>query len=358
MSVPEPEAVEARTARLRAGENMTGRTIARRYRLRTLLGVGSMGIVYGGARLKDGKPVAIKVLRSHLRGDGEAILRFQAEATAASAIGNRHIVEVLDHGRLPDGTAYLVMEHLNGAPLSSLIDGEPMPLGRLLHIATQVADALSAVHRSGIVHRDLKPENVLVCRHENGEDFVKIVDFGIAKFGMGQPWLTQVGAIFGTPAYMSPEQAIGEEVDSRTDVYALGVMLYEMACGSLPFNADNARAILAMQATEKPPRLSRRFVGVSRELEAVVHKCLRKARAERYQTMAELAADLTRMAADMPVGAPHTLSSPDIRGTRRQVHDLATVRVEQPKASPGVLPFVLACGLAAAVGAWFLLQPP
>ncbi|HXK18168.1 MAG TPA: serine/threonine-protein kinase, partial [Polyangiaceae bacterium] len=273
----------------------------------------SMGIVYGARHAAVGKLVAVKVLRAHLASDAEAIQRFNAEATAATSIGNQHIVETFDFGRLPDGAAYLVMEYLEGRSLAELIEGwSPLPLERITKIGVQIAEALNAAHLAGIVHRDLKPDNVFLCEREGDHDFVKILDFGIAKFGMSQARLTQAGAVFGTPAYMSPEQALGKATDGRTDIYALGVMLYEMASGHVPFQGENAIAVLSLHANEEPEALSVRAPGVSPDLEAIVHKCLNKEAEARYGSMAELAADLARMASGLPVRAEARAGTPPV----------------------------------------------
>jgi eukaryotic-like serine/threonine-protein kinase len=297
---PPPSSVSER-------ENLTGQLIDGRYQIDYVLGVGSMGIVYGARHAAVGKLVAVKALRAHLASDAEAIQRFNAEATAATSIGNQHIVETFDFGRLPDGAAYLVMEYLEGRSLAELIEGwSPLPLERIAKIGVQIAEALNAAHLAGIVHRDLKPDNVFLCDRDGDPDFVKILDFGIAKFGVSQARLTQAGAVFGTPAYMSPEQALGKATDGRTDIYALGVMLYEMACSSVPFQAESAIAVLGQHAKEEPEALSLRKPDVSSELEAIVHKCLRKDVEERYADMAELAADLSRLASGQPVHAEAT----------------------------------------------------
>lgn len=303
-TLPKLESPEPPPSSLSDKENLTGQLIDGRYQVDYVLGVGSMGIVYGARHAAVGKLVAIKVLRAHLADDAEAIQRFNAEATAATSIGNQHIVETFDFGRLPDGAAYLVMEYLEGRSLAELIEGwSPLSLERMLKIGVQIAEALNAAHLAGIVHRDLKPDNVFLCERELDPDFVKILDFGIAKFGVSQARLTQAGAVFGTPAYMSPEQALGKATDGRTDIYALGVMLYEMACGRVPFQGENALVVLSMHSSEPPEALSLRKPEVSPELEAIVHKCLQKDPEARYATMAELAADLARLASGMPVRA-------------------------------------------------------
>jgi len=301
-----------------------------------------MGVVYGARHAAVGKLVAVKALRNHLASDAEAIQRFNAEATAATSIGNQHIVETFDFGRLPDGGAYMVMEYLEGRSLAELIEGwAPLSLERMTKIGVQIAEALNAAHLAGIVHRDLKPDNVFLCEREGDSDFVKILDFGIAKFGVSQARLTQAGAVFGTPAYMSPEQALGKATDGRTDIYALGVMLYEMACGRVPFQGENAIAVLTLHANETPEPLSKRLPGVSPELEAIVHKCLAKEVEARYGSMAELAADLARLAAGMPVRAETRPPLP----TPPSKEDVVTLPEVTPPSSPAAAdPPVLVVG--------------
>jgi eukaryotic-like serine/threonine-protein kinase len=344
-------------------ENLTGQLVDGRYQVDYVLGVGSMGIVYGARHAAVGKLVAIKVLRAHLADDAEAIQRFNAEATAATSIGNQHIVETFDFGRLPDGAAYLVMEYLEGRSLADLIEGwSPLPLARITKIGVQIAEALNAAHLAGIVHRDLKPDNVFLCERDSDADFVKILDFGIAKFGVSQARLTQAGAVFGTPAYMSPEQALGKATDGRTDIYALGVMLYEMACGRVPFQGENAIAVLALHANETPEPLSARKPDISPELEAIVHKCLQKDLEARYGSMAELAADLARLASGMPVRAePPPLVVPvTVTEQVATLPEIAPVPVSSPApaSSAGVpWPLVLLLLVAVAGGAYWFSRP-
>ena len=343
-------------------ENLTGQLIDGRYQIDYVLGVGSMGVVYGARHAAVGKLVAIKALRQHLASDAEAIQRFNAEATAATSIGNQHIVETFDFGRLPDGTAYLVMEYLEGRSLAELVEGfAPLKLERITKIGVQIAEALNAAHLAGIVHRDLKPDNVFLCDREGDSDFVKILDFGIAKFGVSQARLTQAGAVFGTPAYMSPEQALGKATDGRTDIYALGVMLYEMACGHVPFQGENAIAVLTLHANKTPVPLAERQEDVAPELDAIVHKCLSKEPEGRYGSMAELAADLARLASGMPVRAEPRVNV-DLPPVTAQ-EDVVTLPeiaplpppVSSPGGSRGVpWPLVLLLLLVVAGGAyWF-----
>jgi serine/threonine-protein kinase len=345
-TLPKLDSPEPPPSSLSDKENLSGQLLDGRYQIDYVLGVGSMGVVYGARHAAVGKLVAVKALRAHLASDAEAIQRFNAEATAATSIGNQHIVETFDFGRLPDGGAYMVMEYLEGRSLAELIEGwAPLSLERITKIGVQIAEALNAAHLAGIVHRDLKPDNVFLCEREGDADFVKILDFGIAKFGVSQARLTQAGAVFGTPAYMSPEQALGKATDGRTDVYALGVMLYEMACARVPFYGENAIAVLTQHANEEPEALSKRKPEVSPELEAIVHKCLQKEVEARYGSMAELAADLARLASGMPVRAEPRTQLPAPTAKEDVITLPEVTPVSSPKSSPAIVepPVLVGC---------------
>jgi eukaryotic-like serine/threonine-protein kinase len=280
-------------------DRYVGKTIDGRYRVEMVLGEGGMGVVYLARHKVIDKRVAIKVLRADMAREKEMTDRFLQEAKAASSIGNPHIIDISDFGELPDGSTYFVMEWLDGKPLTRVLDEtRPVPLARLVHIAGQIADALAAAHQRGIVHRDLKPDNIFIVKRGQEPDFVKILDFGIAKVSTSATArLTRAGTVFGTPHYMSPEQAAGTAVDSRTDVYALGVILYEMASGRVPFDADNFMGILT-QHMYKAPVPIRALVpppDVPAGLEAIILKALSKKPEQRYQTMEEVALDLEKM---------------------------------------------------------------
>jgi serine/threonine-protein kinase len=276
-----------------------GKTLEGRYAIEALLGEGGMGFVYLGRHKLIDKRVAIKILRGDLAADQEMTERFLNEARAASSIGNPHIVDISDFGRLPDGAAYFAMEFLDGTSLSGISgNGRVVALPRLVHIAKQIATGLSAAHQRGVVHRDLKPDNVMLIPRGNDRDFVKILDFGIAKLAGENAKLTRAGSVFGTPHYMSPEQAAGVPVDQRTDIYSLGVMIYEMATGRVPFDADNFMGILTQHMYKAPAPM--RVVAmpgydVPPGLEAIVVKALSKKPDLRYQTMDEVVADLDKL---------------------------------------------------------------
>ena len=270
-----------------------------RYLIEGILGEGGMGVVYRGRHRIIDKRVAIKVLRDELAKDRDMLDRFFNEARAASSIGSPHIVDIADFGMLPDGAAYFVMEYLEGHSLASVLDQHRvLPAAHLVGIARQIAVGLSAAHAAGIVHRDLKPDNVMLIARPGQPNFVKVLDFGIAKMLNAASRLTRTGSVFGTPHYMSPEQAAGLSVDSRADVYALGIILYEMACGNVPFDADNYMGILTqhMYKAPAPPRALAPSAQLPPALEAIILKCLSKKPEGRYQTMDLLVADLDLLA--------------------------------------------------------------
>ena len=288
-----------------------GTTVGDRYVVDSVLGEGGMGRVYGAHHKIIGKRVAIKVLHAELAKDKEAVSRFVREAQAASSIGNEHIVDISDFGELSDGATFFVMEYLDGESLGDLLESKgALKPSLVYHLALQICDGLSAAHSQQIVHRDLKPDNITVLNQHKRENFVKLLDFGIAKVsGGGNTKLTMAGAVFGTPHYMSPEQAAGTVVDHRTDIYSLGVVMYEMASGEMPFNADNFMGILT-QHMYKAPVPIRALVSAPEcppGLEAVILKCLSKKPDARYNDMAELAADLRLLQNDQVPSAVHDM---------------------------------------------------
>jgi serine/threonine protein kinase len=246
-----------------AGRHLVGTVIADRYRVRRLIGTGGMGSVYHGEHVHMRNAVAIKVLHSELLTVDEIVARFEREAIASARINDPHVVNATDFGRLEDGSFYLVLEYVQGRILSELIDAGPVGQVRALKIAHQIVQALVAAHAAGVIHRDLKPDNVMLVARPDEPDFVKVLDFGIAKVEIGDrpsmgpnvPVLTQLGTVFGTPQYMAPEQAAGAAVDHRADLYTVGIMLYEMLTGTPPFAAEDVSDVLLQQINEPPPPL-------------------------------------------------------------------------------------------------------
>ena len=303
----------------RAPDGLLGKTIDRRYRVEALLGEGGMGLVYRVTHTGLNKPLAIKVLRRENTGDPEVLARFRREAESASAIGHKHIVDINDFGVLGDGSTYFVMECLEGMDLIDALDAtRRMPEERALHIATQICRALGAAHDAGIVHRDLKPENVFLTTRDDTADFVKVLDFGIAKVANGPSRITKQGEVLGTPHYMSPEQCEGEDVDHRTDIYALGVLLYEMLTGHVPHDADTMMGILTKHMYEDPIPPKVRVPQVSSELEGVILRCLEKKPERRYQTMRALEEDLSRIDQGERPSGPDTVTLTPTRPPRPQ----------------------------------------
>jgi serine/threonine protein kinase len=292
------EALEAyKTPRENEYDKLVGQTLDGRYFVEKKIGEGGMGVVFSARHAVIERPLAIKVLKREVMRDTATIRRFVQEAKAASRIGHPNIVDVTDFGTTPDGMTYSVMEYVDGQTLGSAIrNTAPFPPLRAVKIAAQIARALGAAHDKGIVHRDLKPENVFLLDRDGRTDFVKIVDFGIAKVAptpgaSAEPRLTRAGSVFGTPEYMAPEQAAGRgDTDGRVDIYALGVILYEMICGRVPHRGDSMVRTLAMQMLDpvEPPSKIRPDLVIPPELEHVVMVTLAKKREQRYQTMGQL----------------------------------------------------------------------
>jgi serine/threonine protein kinase len=331
-----------RTPRENEYDKLIGQTLDGRYYVENKIGEGGMGVVFSARHSVIERPLAIKVLKREAMRDTATIRRFIQEAKAASRIGHPNIVDVTDFGTTPDGMTYSVMEFVPGQTLGTAIRlGAPFAPVRAIRITAQIARALAAAHGKGIVHRDLKPENVFLLDRDGRPDFVKIVDFGIAKVTpppgkTAEPRLTRAGSVFGTPEYMATEQAAGRsDTDGRVDIYALGVIFYEMICGGVPHRGDSMVRTLAMQMLDpiEPPSKVRPDLAIAPELEAVVMRALVKKREQRYQTMGELLEALEAVLP--PVVGQSVTGSP--------VYTLAPL---PPGADPGVVPSLPAMPLA------------
>jgi serine/threonine-protein kinase len=276
--------------------DLVGTVLADRYRILKKLGEGGMGSVYLAEHTTINKRLAIKVLSPEYSHKQDLVDRFLQEARAASMIEQENVVEITDFGSTPGGSVFFAMEFLNGEDLAGTIKREgPLPWSRVRVMMLQVCTALSAAHAAGIIHRDMKPENCYRIKRGSNEDFIKVLDFGIAKVqsdeGDGGKGLTRTGMIFGTPEYMSPEQAKGEKVDHRVDIYAAGVILYELLTGRVPFTADTFMGILTKHMFEAPPAPSMVApdCAMPADVEAIILKALQKDREYRFQSMAEMA---------------------------------------------------------------------
>jgi serine/threonine protein kinase/class 3 adenylate cyclase len=295
------------------GRNMDANTALGAYRLEEKLGEGGMGVVYRAWDTELDRQVAIKTLISHMVSDPEVLERFAREAKAASRLVHPSIVTIYHVGAQGE-TRFIAMEYVEGKTLKKAIGGKPMPLTQICSITIQLADALALAHEKNVVHRDLKSENVMLTPRMTA----KILDFGLAKLKEPESQansdvtvLTQVGVVLGTVSHMSPEQALGLEVDGRTDIFALGVMLYEMTTGQMPFTGPNAQAVLARVLNQEPAPVAQLNPDVPPELAELVHACLRKDRNMR-PLAPEVLSRMKRIEASLSVSK---ISSMDIRSS-------------------------------------------
>ena len=292
-----------------------GRTIAEKFRLDLLIGEGAMGRVYKGEQLSLSKLVAIKVLHKHLGGDPRIAKRFHREARAASRLSHPNSLQIIDFGEDADGTLYIAMELLDGRDLQAIIDTDaPFTPARIGDLMVQTLRALDEAHHAGIIHRDLKPENVVVLATRRGNERVKVCDFGIAKIMESEgrsTAITKDGYVCGTPEYMAPEQARGDKLDIRADVYSAGVVLYQMLCGRVPFSAETALGIITkhIMETPPPPRRVRPEWGIPRSLESIALQALSKAPEERYESASAMAHAIEEVIEKLGESAPEHLGS-------------------------------------------------
>jgi serine/threonine-protein kinase len=299
-----------------------GRVLDDKFEIKSILGEGGTGIVYDARRLSDDTEVALKVIHPHLVGDVQIRGRFTREAAILRRLQGKHISGVLEFGEVADprregaNILYMALPKIDGPALDELVAQEgPLPIARALDVVTEVCEGLSAAHAQGVIHRDLKPPNVLL----RGRKHAIVVDFGLAKIitgvgGTGTTALTQHNMLFGTPEYMAPEQARGDELDARCDIYAVGVILYQLLTSVVPFGGSTPLSILTAHLTMPPvpPRTKAPDRGISRALDAVVMHALAKSPADRYPTAAAMAAAIAhaRMLPDDSEGVkPHATIS-------------------------------------------------
>ncbi len=280
-------------------------TLGGRYRVERELGRGGMAKVFLGTDTVLGRPVAVKVLAPQFVDDEGFVQRFRREAQAAASIGNPHIVSVFDTGS-DDGVHFIVMEYVEGRTLAEILAGGGRILpDRAIDIAIDVCRALDAAHAQGVIHRDIKPGNIML--NPRGE--VKVTDFGIARVTTTAETVAQTAAILGTASYLSPEQAQGQPVDGRSDIYSLGCVVYEMVTGRPPFLGDSPVAVASKQVLEQPVPPSKLNPDVTADLDAVILRALAKNQANRYQSAEEMRADLERAKRGLPVDATPLLAA-------------------------------------------------
>jgi serine/threonine protein kinase len=271
---------------------LLGLVLSERYRILSKLGEGGMGVVYLAEHVVIEKKVALKVLFPDLTRRADLVQRFIQEAKSASRIGHENVIDITDFGQSPEGYVFIAMEYLSGHDLGEVLKASgPMPWSRAQPLVLQMVKALRAAHERGIVHRDMKPENIFITPRDDGREFVKVLDFGIAKvMGLDEdaPRLTRTGMIFGTPEYMSPEQAQGQQVDHRVDIYAVGCIMYQILTGKVPFEAETFMGILSKHMMEAPVPPRALNATIDPGVEAIILKAMEKDPAKRFQSMREL----------------------------------------------------------------------
>ncbi len=276
-----------------------GKVVAGRYRLETLLGEGGMGVVYRARHVLIDRVVALKLIRPDLRGETHLRAWMLREARAANRVDHAHIVDIHDVGETEDGELYLVMEYLTGTSLSHECAKGQMPLARAVDVLEQMCAALARAHDLGVVHRDLKSDNIMLTTRGGRRDFVKILDFGLAALAR-DPRLAPKGAVFGTPEYMSPEQARGEDATAQSDLYALGILFFEMITGQLPFRSNDRETLLEMQRSAPPPRPRQLRPDLPQAAENIVLKLLEKENRKRFRDGHHLQEELKAFQRSLP----------------------------------------------------------
>ena len=349
------------------GADLVGQVVADRYHVVKKLGEGGMGRVYLAEHVKMGRRSAIKVMNPSMVHDPDAVARFNREASNASRINHPNVCAIYDFGDTADGLVFLAMEFIEGEPLTDLLIREGvLPIARATNIFLQTAEALQAAHELGIVHRDLKPDNIMLTKGRGGSDTVKVVDFGIAKAiggggtEAGQK-VTKTGLVMGTPEFMSPEQLSGDNVDGRSDLYSLALVLYQMVSGRLPFEATTVQETMIKRLTEEPAKLTevRPDLAFPPGLQAVLDSALMRSPAQRYQSVAKFAADVAAVTGGGGGGRPVARSVPPTEAKTvllDPAHALPTVPLRAPR-KRALLAVAVTVGLIlVSGGAWMALS--
>ena len=279
-------------------DSFVGKVIKGRYNVLRKIGEGGMGTVYLAEQVSIGRKIALKVLRGQYARDEEFVRRFRSEARLAASLNHRSVITIYDFDQADDGSLFIVMEHVEGRNLKEIIQGGPLDVGMAVRLGMQIAEGLGAAHRAGVIHRDIKPENIMVAADG---DQAKLMDFGIARLrDTGDTRLTRADAIMGTPAYMAPEQIEGREVSERTDIYAFGIVLYEMLTGEVPFKGSTPSAVILKHLQEMPVPLRTQRQEIPPAIERVVTQALEKQSQKRQQNMEEVVQGLKKSEETLP----------------------------------------------------------
>jgi serine/threonine-protein kinase len=341
---------------------LLGQTLAGKYLVEKLIMRGGMGAVYRGKHVLMDKTVAIKVLRPALAVDDDVVARFSREAKAASRISHPHAVSVTDFGESENGVVFLVMEYLDGRTLKQIIRSEgPMPLTRVVEIIRQVTGALDAAHGQGVVHRDLKSDNIMVSQ-TNGGDWAKVLDFGIAKIqqpaNVKDADLTAPNLVIGTPQYMSPEQCSQTQpLDARSDIYSLGVIVYEMLAGRVPFTGESVTMIMMQHVQDPPPSVLAARPDLPPAVDKVITRALAKHPDDRFQTAGELFAALSTAAGEDVTAVPRSTETVPSVPVSPAADDLDEETVVRPRETPQYAPPAAAADTTASFSPWRIIVP-
>ncbi|MCC6622828.1 MAG: serine/threonine protein kinase [Deltaproteobacteria bacterium] len=316
------------------GDPLIGSVINERFHIVSKIGAGGMGAVYRAKQLGMNRDVAIKVLLRELTENEVVLRRFHLEALAVSKLKHPNTIQIFDFGETSDGLLYIAMELLEGRPLAKVLSEErQLSVQRALRVIEQTCKSLREAHSKGIVHRDLKPDNIFLSAVGEDGDFVKVLDFGVAKVAEGdgqQKTLTKAGSIFGTPKYMSPEQSRGSELDARSDIYALGVILYELITGKVPFNADNPLGILIKHIQEVPPpiALTRPDLVVPESVERFVLRLLAKSPEDRPQTAEAMIREIEKLLQELPPLFRNVVTRADAEAAGIEIQTLSVTSLD------------------------------